>query len=147
MILIQTAPQACVMWTSCRILNSPRGSSSRRRVRSRRKTYRRFSLLVFVRRMGRGGDRRVTTGHPCLVVKTLGTPTSVPVACCHDARDTMGRMGPAVSRVARQSLERRSVLERGDGDVTREAVVSSSESSSSREAFDRSSRAVIDLFD
>jgi hypothetical protein len=85
----------------------------------------------------------VTTGHPCLVVKTLGTPTSVPVACCHDARDTMGWMGTAVSRVVRQSLERRSVLERGDGEVTREAVVSSSESSSesSREAFGRSSRA------
>ena len=91
----------------------------------------------------------MTTGHPCLVVKTLGTPTSVPVACCHDARDAMGWMGPAVSRVARQSLERRSFLERGDGEVTREAVVSSSESSSesSREAFGRSSRAVIDLFD
>ena len=59
----------------------------------------------------------MTTGHPCLVVKTLGTPTSVPVACCHDARDTMGWMGTAVSRVARQSLERRSFLERGDGDA------------------------------
>ena len=57
----------------------------------------------------------MTTGHPCLVVKTLGTPTSV--RSCDDARDTMGWMGTAVSRVARQSLERRSFLERGDGDA------------------------------